>query len=78
MRLERAEVAAFLQRYLACCNEHIFDQLGEFVSEQVTGSGTADGLAGCIDRLNRCSRPSLTTAGTCKHWSSSRTRSRHG
>ena len=51
MRLERAEIAALYERYLACCNEHRFDQLGEFVSEQVSGSGAADGLAGYIDRL---------------------------
>ncbi len=51
MRLERAEVAALYERYLACCNEHRFDQLGEFVSEQVSGSGVADGLVGYIDRL---------------------------
>jgi predicted ester cyclase len=50
-RLERAEIAALYERYLACCNEHRFDQLGEFVSEQVSGSGAADGLPGYIDRL---------------------------
>ena len=51
MRLERAETAAVYERYLACCNDHRFDQLDEFVSEQVSGSGTTDGLAGYIDRL---------------------------
>ena len=52
MRLERAEIAALYERYLARCNEHRFDQLGEFVSEQVSGSGAADGLAAYIDRLD--------------------------
>jgi predicted ester cyclase len=51
MRLDRAEIAALYGRYLACCNEHRFDELGEFVSEQVSGSGAADGLVGYIDRL---------------------------
>lgn len=52
MRLERAEVAALYERYLARCNEHRFDELGEFVSKQVSGgSGAADGLACYIARL---------------------------
>ena len=47
---ERTDVAAVYERYLACCNEHRFDELGEFVSEEVGGSGAVDGLAGYIDR----------------------------
>ena len=49
MGLERADLAAVYERYLTRCNEHRFDQLGEFVSEQVSGSGPVDGLAGYID-----------------------------
>ena len=49
MGLERADVLALYERYLACCNEHRYDQLGEFVSEQVSGSGPVDGLAAYID-----------------------------
>jgi predicted ester cyclase len=49
MALERADVVALYERYLLRCNEHRFDQLGEFVSEQVSGSGAVDGLAGYID-----------------------------
>jgi hypothetical protein len=49
MGLERADVVAVYERYLACCNEHRFDELGEFVSEEVTGSGPVDGLAAYID-----------------------------
>ncbi|MCI2237406.1 ester cyclase [Paenibacillus sp. TRM 82003] len=49
MGLERADVVALYERYLTCCNEHRFDQLGEFVSEQVSGSGPVDGLAAYID-----------------------------
>jgi predicted ester cyclase len=45
---ERADLAALYERYLACCNERRFDQLGEFVSDQVSGSGPVDGLAGYI------------------------------
>jgi predicted ester cyclase len=46
---ERADVVGLYERYLARCNEHRFDELGEFVSEQVSGSGAVDGLAGYID-----------------------------
>ena len=49
MGLQRAEIAARYARYLTRCNEHRFDQLGEFVSEQVSGSGPVDGLAGYIE-----------------------------
>ena len=48
---ERAELAALYERYLTHCNEHRFDELGEFISEQVGGSGDVDGLAGYVDRL---------------------------
>jgi predicted ester cyclase len=51
MGVERAEVAALYERYLICCNEYRFDELGEFVDEQVSGSGSADGLAAYIERL---------------------------
>ena len=46
---DRADVVAVYERYLARCNEHRFDELGEFVSEQVSGSGPVDGLAGYIE-----------------------------
>ena len=49
MGVERADVVALYERYLARCNEHRFDQLGEFVSQQVSGSGPVDGLAAYID-----------------------------
>ena len=49
MGLERAAMVALYRRYLTCCNEHRLDELGEFVSEQVSGSGPVDGLAGYIE-----------------------------
>ncbi|WP_432521065.1 ester cyclase [Kineococcus sp. SYSU DK006] len=49
MELERAGVIALYERYLACCNEHRVDELGDLVSEQVSGSGPVDGLAAYID-----------------------------
>jgi predicted ester cyclase len=49
VELERADVVSLYQRYLTCCNEHRVGELGEFVSEQVSGSGPVDGLAGYID-----------------------------
>ena len=60
---ESADVAARYERYLACCNERRFDQLGEFVSEQVTGSGPVDGLAAYIDGVR-----AVYTAFPDYHW----------
>jgi predicted ester cyclase len=55
MGLERADVAARYERYLTCCNERRFDQLGEFVAEQVSGSGAVDGLVAYIERVKAVS-----------------------
>jgi predicted ester cyclase len=60
---ERADVAALYERYLTRCNEHRFDELGEFVSEKVSGSGAADGLAAYIGRLE-----ALCAAFPDYHW----------
>ncbi|WP_250038277.1 ester cyclase [Paractinoplanes maris] len=49
MAPERADLIALYERYLDCCNQHRYEDLGEFVSEQVTGSGPVDGLAAYID-----------------------------
>jgi predicted ester cyclase len=38
------ELASFYRRYNACCNEHRFDELGEFVSRDVVINGTDRGL----------------------------------
>ena len=51
MGLERADVAAWYERYLTCCNERRFDQLGEFVDEQVSGSGSVDGRVPYVERV---------------------------
>lgn len=45
------EVAALYARYLTCCNERRFDELGELVSDQVGGSGTVDGRDAYLDRV---------------------------
>jgi predicted ester cyclase len=63
MGVERADVVAVYERYLARCNEHRFDDLGEFVSEQVSGSGPVDGLAGYIDGVK-----AVCTAFPDYHW----------
>jgi predicted ester cyclase len=47
----RADLVARYERYLACCNENRFDELGEFVDEQVSGSGSVDGLAAYVERV---------------------------
>ena len=46
---ERSEVVDLYRRYLACCNAHRFDDLGEFVAEGVSGSGPVDGLAAYVE-----------------------------
>jgi predicted ester cyclase len=51
MGLERADVTARYERYLACCNEYRFDDLAEYVDENVSGSGSEDGLAAYIERV---------------------------
>jgi predicted ester cyclase len=63
METEAADLAALYRRYLACCNERRFDELGEFVSEQVSGSGPVDGLAAYIDGVT-----AVTAAFTDYHW----------
>jgi predicted ester cyclase len=37
MELEREDLLVFYRRYLKRCNEHRFDELGEFVAEDVNG-----------------------------------------
>jgi predicted ester cyclase len=48
---ERADVAAWYEQYLTRCNERRFDQLGELVDEQVSGSGSVDGRAAYVERV---------------------------
>nr|WP_205708560.1 ester cyclase [Kineococcus siccus] len=40
---------AVYEGYLRCCNEHRVGDLGEFVAEDVSGSGPVDGLAAYVD-----------------------------
>ncbi|NAZ87111.1 ester cyclase [Kineococcus indalonis] len=49
MGAERAELVALYERYLACCNERRFEDLGEFVSDRVSGSAPVDGLAAYVE-----------------------------
>jgi len=44
MAAERAELEAFYRRYLQRCNEHRFEELGEFVADGVEVNGSAHGL----------------------------------
>jgi hypothetical protein len=37
MRLEREDLLTFYKRYLQRCNQHRFDELGEFVANEVNG-----------------------------------------
>ena len=41
---ERADIESFYRLYNRRCNEHEFDRLGDFVSEEVQVNGQAQGL----------------------------------
>jgi predicted ester cyclase len=45
---QRDDLADFYRRYLDRCNDHRFDTMGEFVADDVTGTGSTDGLSGYI------------------------------
>ncbi len=51
MRAVQPSGAAFYGRYLNRCNEHRFDELAEFVSEQVRVNDEPQGLAAYVDGL---------------------------
>jgi predicted ester cyclase len=51
MECERAELEALYRRYLQRCNEHRFDELGEFVDEDVEVNGAGQGLRGYAEGL---------------------------
>ena len=50
MRREREDLLAFYTRYLQRCNEHRFDEIGEFVADDV--NGPTDGLSRYIAGLH--------------------------
>jgi predicted ester cyclase len=49
MELEREDLLNFYRRYLKRCNEHRFDELGEFVADDV--NGPTEGLSRYIAGL---------------------------
>lgn len=49
MQWGRDELLAFYRRYLGRCNEHRFDELGEFIAHEV--NGPTEGLSRYIDGL---------------------------
>jgi predicted ester cyclase len=51
MERERAELEAFYRRYLQRCNEHRFDEFGDFVDENVEVNGARQGLRGYSEGL---------------------------
>ncbi|GAB2567226.1 ester cyclase [Microlunatus antarcticus] len=52
MATDRKDLVSRYERYLAYCNERRFDELGEFVADDVSGSGADDGLSAYVDRIN--------------------------
>ncbi len=61
MTSQPAEGSAFYRRYLTRCNEHRFDDLGEFVADDV--NGPAEGLDRYIAGLH-----AVTAAFPDYHW----------
>ena len=51
MECEHAELEAFYRRYLQRCNEHRFDELGEFVERNVEVNGERLGFRGYAEGL---------------------------
>jgi predicted ester cyclase len=51
LRMTDDGLAAFYRRYNACCNEHGFDDLREFVAPDVVINGTDRGLDAYADGL---------------------------
>jgi len=47
--MDRAELETFYRRYLGRCNEHRFDQIGEFVDADVQVNDQAWGVAKYIE-----------------------------
>jgi len=50
---ERPELESFYRRYNQLCNDHQFDQLGNFVAENVEVSGRTRGLSDYVAGLKR-------------------------
>jgi len=50
---ERAEIESFYRLYNRRCNDHQFDRLGDFVSEEVQVNGQMQGLHGYVAGLKR-------------------------
>jgi predicted ester cyclase len=61
MDLTREKLSAFYTRYLMRCNEHRFDELGEFVADDV--NGPKEGLSHYIRGLQ-----AVTEAFADYHW----------
>jgi hypothetical protein len=58
-------MVALHERYLACCDDRRLDELGEFVSEHVSGSAPVNGRSGTSSAVAPTGRPSR-----CRNWSS--------
>jgi predicted ester cyclase len=53
MQCDRAELEAFYRRYLGCCNERRFGELGGFVSQDVEVNGAVRGLRWYAEGLGK-------------------------
>jgi predicted ester cyclase len=54
----RARLESFYRRYLQQCNDHQFDQLGEFIADDVAVNGEVPGLWGYVAGLQAVVRAS--------------------
>jgi predicted ester cyclase len=70
MDLRREELSAFYGRYLMRCNQHRFEELGQFVADDVNGPG--EGLSRYIAGLR-----AVIEAFADYHWNLQRLLVRH-
>jgi predicted ester cyclase len=59
------ELGAFYRRYNACCNEHRFENVREFVSHDVVINGADCGLDAYTEGCGRSFRGFPITAASC-------------
>jgi predicted ester cyclase len=64
MESEHAELMAFYRRYLERCNDHRFEELDEFVDDDVRVNGTTQGLDRYVAGLRAVVEAFPTTTGT--------------
>jgi predicted ester cyclase len=66
------DLAALYRRYIACCNDHRFEDLADFVAQDVVINGAGGGLDVYAEELRSVVRAFPDSIGTCAVSSSTR------